>query len=365
MSERNHSRNTVAESSSQSTPSRKKLLHIIGGTTCLMLISMIVLQYMRAEPSVAQEQPQPRQNAAAEAQFYARVNNQPITYDQVARECITRHGVEVLDSMINRLIIQQECEKRGIAVTESEIKKEVNEIAGKFNLPIDAWYQMLQAERDITPDQYHRDIIWPMLALKKLAGEEITVSNEDMRIAFERDYGPRVKARLILIDGNLRRATEVWEQCQREPENFDALAQKYSADPNSRPLGGVVPAIRRHSMPPNQKQIEEAIFKLRPDVNSGISSVLQTEENRYMIVKCEGFTEPVVTDVKDVWTELHAALVEEKTQQAVATIFEDLKGTAQVINYLTRESTSGARSAPAGRSVIQQTSGRIPAAQTR
>jgi foldase protein PrsA len=264
--------------------------------------------------------------------------------------------------MINRLIIQQECEKQGIAVTESEIKSEVKEIADKFSLPIDAWYQMLKAERDISPDQYHRDIIWPMLALKKLAGQEITVTEEDMRIAFERDYGPRVKARLILIDGNLRRANQVWDECQRDPDNFDALAQKYSADPNSRPLGGVVPAIRRHSMPPNQKQIEQAIFKLRP---GEISSVLQTEQNRYMIVKCEGHTDPVVTDIKDVWTDLHATLVEEKTQQAVATIFEDLKGKAQVINYLTRESTSGARSGPTGRSTIQQTSGQVPSTQTR
>ena len=363
MSERNHSRSTVAQSPNQNPASKRKLLHIIGGTTCLMLITAVVFQYLRAEPAQSQTQPQSTQSsAAAEAQFYARVNNQPITYDQVARECVTRHGVEVLDSMINRLIIQQECEKRGIAVKESEIEQEVVEIAGKFNLPIDAWYQMLKAERDITPDQYHRDIIWPMLALKKLAGRDIKVTEQDMRIAFERDYGPRVKGRLILIDGNLRRATDVWNECQQKPDEFDSLAQKYSADPNSRPLGGVVPAIRRHSWPPNQKQIEEAVFKLRP---GEISPVLQTEENRYMIFKCEGHTDPVVTDIKDVWTDLHATLVEEKTQQAVASIFEELKGQAQVINYLTRESTVGSRSGPAGRGAIQQTSGQAPASQTR
>lgn len=362
MSERNHSHDAAAHKATPPAAPNRKRLHIVAGTACLLLTTAVVLQFMRAEPAISQTQPEGQQTnaVATQTQYLGRVNNQPISYDQVARECVAQHGVKVLDSMINRLIIQQECEKRGVVVKESEIKREVEEISGKFNLPIDSWYQMLQAERDITPDQYHRDIIWPMLALKKLAGQEITVSEEDMRKAFERDYGPRVEARLILIDGSIRRANDVWDECTRDPDNFDALAQKYSADSNSRPLGGVVPAIRRHAM--ENKQIEDAAFKLKP---GQISAVLQIKENRYMILKCEGFTEPVVDDIRDVWTELHATLVEEKTQQAVAAIFEELKDQARVINYLTRESTGGAGPGGVSTGMIRQTSGQRPAAATR
>jgi foldase protein PrsA len=361
MSEPNHSRNTANENTHQAPASRRRLVQIITGTACLLLTSAVIAQFLRANPAQSQTEQQPAtRNATANSQLLGRVNDQPITYDLVAQECVAQYGAKVLDSIINRMIIQQACEKQGISVKESEIRQEVNDIAARFNLPVDAWYQMLKAERDITPEQYHRDIIWPMLALKKLAGKEITVTEEDMRKAFERDYGPRVEARIIFIDGNPRRAADIWEECQRDPDNFDALARKYSADPNSRPLGGVVPPIRRHSM--ETKKIEEAAFRLKPGEMSGL---LQTRQNQYVIIKCEGQTEPIVSDVKDVWTELHATLVEEKTQQAVASIFSELKDQAQVINYLTRESTLGAKPGQLNPQTIRQTGGQRPATATR
>ena len=59
---------------------------------------------------------------------------------------------------------------------------------------------MLQADRKITPDQYRRNVIWPMLALKKLASEKIEVTDDDMKRAFIRDYGEKVRARMIVLD---------------------------------------------------------------------------------------------------------------------------------------------------------------------
>lgn len=361
MSERNHSPNETSSPSAEAATSGRRWIQIGAGTVCLLLTAAVVVQFMRANPAQSQTQPRPGSaNPSATAQLFGRVNNQPITYEQLARECVARHGEEVLDSIINRMIIQQACEKQGIVVKESEIKREVNEIAAKFNLPLDAWYQMLRTERDITPDQYHRDVIWPMLALKKLAGQDITVTEADMKKAFERDYGPRVEARIIFIDGNQRRAAEIWEKCQQDPDNFEALAREYSADPNSRPLGGVVPPIRRHSM--STSQVEEAAFKLQP---GEISALLQTRENQYVIIKCEGHTEPIVTDIKDVWTELRETLVEEKTQQAVAEVFDALKKESQVINYLTQESTAGARPGQLSQGGIRQTSASRPSGAVR
>ena len=55
--------------------------------------------------------------------------------------------------MINRLVIQHACEERGVAVTADEVNQEIVQIAGKFNLAVDNWFQMLQAEKNITPQQ--------------------------------------------------------------------------------------------------------------------------------------------------------------------------------------------------------------------
>jgi foldase protein PrsA len=361
MSERNHSRDETKAASPPPGGSGRRFAQLVGGTVCLLLTAAVVVQFTRANPAQSQTEARPQQaSASTTPQVFGHVNGQPILYEQVARECVTRHGEEILDSLINRMIIQQACEKQGVVVKESEIKQEVSRIAEKFNLPLDAWYQMLQAERKITPDQYHKDIIWPMLALKKLAGQEVTVTEEDMKRAFERDYGPRVEARVIFIDGNQRQAAEIWEKCRRDPDQFEAYARQYSADSNSRPLGGVVPPIRRHNA--STSKIEEEAFKLKP---GEISGMIQTRENQYVILKCEGQTDPIVTDIQDVWTELREALVEEKTQLAVAEVFESLKKESQVINYLTQESTAGPKPGQLTPATVRQTSGERPAGNDR
>ncbi len=356
MSERNHSHAANTKTSDVSAPSRR-IVHIVAGTACVGLLAAVIFQFLRAESAQSQTQPLSEQNAAGQAsttskeQYLGRVNNQPISYDEVARECVARHGSEVLEKIINRMIIQQECEKRGIVVTETQVTQEVQKICKNFKLPVETWYQMLATERNITPQQYHRDIIWPMLALKQLAGQDIAVTEEDMRKAFERDYGPRVEVRIIMVDGNIRQAGEIWDKCNANPGDFDKLAKEFSADPNSRPLGGVVPPIRKHA---GLEQVEEEAFKLKP---GEISSVIQIGKNRHVIMKCEGFTKPVVADVKDVWTELHETLMEEKTQQAVADVFESIKDKAEVINFLTKESTGPKAPSQLSPGNIRQTSG--------
>lgn len=347
MSERTHSTPPAAAP-------RKKLFPLLAGTGAAVLIAGVAFQIFQAEPAASQtREPAPAGNAqpgtatvngtaASETgSVVARVNNQPITYDIVAKECYDRHAHEVLENIINRAIIHQACQEKGVGVTDAEIQQEVHTIAKKFNLPTATWYQMLESERGITRTQYHRDVIWPMLALKKLAGTDVQVTENELQKAFIRDFGPRVEARMIVIDGNVRHATQVWEQANGDPESFATLAQQNSADPNSRALGGAVPPIRRYGAPEGtpQENVEIQAFKMQP---GEVSPVLQLGENRFVILKCEKRTDPVVTDIEQVRAELEAQLVEEKTQLAVAAVFEQIKEKAQVHNFLTGESTAGA-----------------------
>ena len=209
----------------------------------------LLMQYFRAPAGQAASDSQAgtaRVGGAKAPDVVARVGKESILYDAVAEECYKRHGKEVLDDLIHRLVIQQACETQQITVTDQEVSAEIEKIAKRFNLDVSQWLQMLQAERNITPIQYRTSVIWPMVALRKLAGEQIDLSEEDVKKAFIREYGPRVKARVIMLD-NMRRANEVWDEATRNPEDFEKLAQKYSIDPNSRALGGQVPPIPRYT----------------------------------------------------------------------------------------------------------------------
>ena len=310
---------------------------LITGTLILLIAGGVGLQMWRAKDGKAGQLPEGDTQVAAQldtlSQPVSRVNGESITYATLAKECIEMHGREVLENVINRTIIQQACAEAGVTVTDAEVNQEIVQISKKFGLPTDQWYKMLEAERGLTPIQYHRDVIWPMLALKKLAGKEVDITREMMREAYVDNYGPRVKARMIVLD-NLRRAQDTWNKVNEKPEEFENYARDLSIEPNSKTLGGRVPPIRRYSGA--DEEIRNAAFKLK-EVGE-ISGIIQVG-NQYYILQFDGRTEPVEHDPKDVEAQLHQELIEREVQKMVAETFQELKDTARVDNFLTREST--------------------------
>jgi foldase protein PrsA len=330
---------------------RKKWTLVIAGTAIVLLTAGVAIQVARptsaypedgaaakpAAPGSARTGGQPKKDNVV-----AKVGTQFVGYDELAAECVARHGKEILDNLVNRKIIQQACDAQGIEVSEAEVDAEINKIAKKFGLDRENWLKMLQAERNVTTPQYKRDIIWPMLALKKLAGEEITITPNQLKQAFIRNYGPRVKAKAIVLD-NQRRAVEVHAKVSAKPEDFERLVREHSVDPASRPLDGVIPPIPKFG---GSEALEKAAFELK---EGEISGVIQVGLNQFIILKCEGRTEPTVTDLKEVEDILKQELHEEKVQQAVAKVFQKLKDEARVDNYLTGISTAGQRKPTASR----------------
>lgn len=365
MSERMHSSSLSAKPPTKKT----KMAWAIGGTAVIVLGAGVLIQVLRAQPAfpqagAAKSGAAADQNSKANPgdarpgqEKLARVNGEYIAYDDVAKECLQRHGEEVLDALINRKIIEQACKARGIEISETEISEEILKIAKKFNMAVDQWYQMLQTERKITPLQYRRDVVWPMIALRRLAGEDVVVSQKDLKEAFERHYGSRVKARAIVLN-NQRHATEVWAKAKANPENFGKLAAEYSVEPGSRALEGAIPPIPRFS---GNSELEREAFKLKEGEISPV--IMLPKMGQYIILLCEGRTEQVIDDPSRVESQLREELKEEKTQQAVADVFERVKNEARIDNYLTRQSTGGKKKTAAtelGKGKIQPTSGTKP-----
>ena len=322
----------------KSSGSRRGTL-IVSGTLLVVLAGAIGMQVYRARDTQAAEQGGQESgirpvSSAAMQKPVGRVNGQSITYEQLAQECILRDGSSVLEQVINRVLIQQACAESGIVVSDAEVATEIQRISKKFGLPVDQWQKMLQAERGLSPIQYRRDVIWPMLALKKLAGEEVKITAKMMQDAYEDSYGPRVKARMIVL-GNVRRATEIWEKAKANPDAFEDLARSYSVEPNSKALGGTVPPIRKNSGA--HPEIRKAAFKMTTP-GQICSGPIQVDVGRYVLLKYEGRTDPVDHNKDEVKQELFTDLQEREVQRLVGETFKSLKDKARVDNYLTGES---------------------------
>jgi foldase protein PrsA len=334
---------TQTNPSNNSRSNRARAAWIAAGTAVVVVVAAVAFQFLRPREGAAGENAPETGRAAVNSgiskQPLARVNGELIAYDTVAAECMQRYGGEVLESFINRTIIHQACARQGIEIREDEVREEIVKIAKKFDIDPQNWLRVIQTERHMSPLQYEQDVIWPMLALKRLAGQDVQVNEEELQKIFVRDYGERVKARMILCD-KLHRSQEAWNMVKNDPQNFGKIAREKSIDPTSKSLDGQIQPIRRFA---GNDNLEREAFKLKDGEISGIIDVSTPEAPRYVIVLCEGRTVPIVKTLDDpgIRKEVVNQLTEEKTQVAVAKVFEKLKKDAQVDNFLSNTSTRG------------------------
>lgn len=320
--------------------SKRKILFFAAGTGLVLFAGILFFQTFNAKDGAAGEEKTAGtarisgNQPALRSQPVAKVGSVVISEDELARECLALYGPEVLENVVNRAIIQQACQKAGVVVEQAEVHAEVEKIAKRFNLDTKTWYEMLQAERKMNPNQYRRNVIWPMLALRKLAGQQTQLTQAEVQKAFVRDYGPRVKARMIMLD-NLNRAQKIWDDVKRNPADFERKARDYSIEPSSRALGGAIQPIPQYS---DNESLWKAAFKLK---EGEISGIIQIGLSRYAILLCEGYTEPVVTSIDEVKNQLLDQLAEEQAQEAVARVFDKLKKETRVDNYITNTTTGG------------------------
>ncbi len=167
------------------------------------------------------------------------VNNQSITRQQLADECVAKEGKKVLDVMIHRVLIEQALARQKLSVTAAEIDEEIDSIAQRFGISRDIWLRTLDKERGISPAQYAREIVYPAIALRKLCSRGVQVTPKDMQDAFESQYGEKLRVRMILVNTQ-QKAMALWEELHANPGGFEKAAKDHSMDPGSKSLGGLL-----------------------------------------------------------------------------------------------------------------------------
>jgi parvulin-like peptidyl-prolyl isomerase len=272
----------------------------------------------------------------------ALINGEQIRYQELAEECLLRYGEQVLDVEISHLLLNQALSKANLAVTEQDLNAEIAHAAQLSGVvdaqgrpDIEKWLQMATEEQDISKDQYLRDSVWPSAALKKLTSGSIEVSQADLQKGFDANYSERVRCRAIVLS-SMRRAQEVWAKARENTslDYFGDLAAEYSIEPSSKSLRGEVPPIRRYG---GQPQLEDVAFELQPGELSGI---IQMGE-RFVILKCEGRTQPVDVNPQEVRDILYQDIYEKKLRMAMNEKFDAIRSQARIDNYL-----SGTSQAP-------------------
>ncbi len=254
----------------------------------------------------------------------ALVNGQDISRQALTNTCLQLHGEDVLESLVNKRLILNHCEKRGIAITPDDINAEIDRMAKRFKLGREQWFELLERERGISPQEYARDIVWPTLALRKLAVSDLEVSPEEVQQELEHQYGEMIQARLIAV-GSIELAEKLHAQLTAEPDKFARLAIEHSIDINSASVGGLIQPIRRHV---GDETIEREAFSLQ---RGQVSSVLPVA-GQFVILKCEGRVPPRNVDRAKVEPQIVENIKDQKLRDVAQTLFAQLQSTATIQN---------------------------------
>ncbi len=316
----------------------RPLLLVVGGVFTLVIC--IVLRYSTGpELAVAESRTVQDQTPTAEnpktpppMQVVANVNGQQILRHELARNCLVQYGQSVLETVLNRHLIAMECDQKNVVITKQDIDAEIDQVARRFGLPVDQWLKMLSNNRDISPRHYRDEIIWPTIALRRLAKQQLNVSPEEVQQEIESRFGPQVQARMIVLkDSEL--AVKVRAAAIADPDSFSALAVKHSVDVNSASSGGMIQPIRRHL---GETQIEESAFSLQPGEISAITQI----GDQYVILQCISQIEarlPTDEYLSKAKKTIAESIRDRKLRTAGSDLFRRLQEKAEVKNVFNDE----------------------------
>ena len=211
-------------------------------------------------------------------------------------------------------------------MTTDDVDNEINDMSRRFNVPRDKWIALIQRERGVTEKQYREDIVWPMIALRRLAKGSLEPTDEQLQKQFQNQYGPTVKARIIVL-GSHKNAEETRAEVLRDPDSFGHVAREKSVDIGSASVGGWVQPIRHFS---GSAEFETAAFALS---EGKISEVVQVAD-QFIIIKCEGHLPASDVKFSDVRPRLAEVFREKQSRVLSSKIFGELQAKAAIENTL-------------------------------
>ncbi len=276
------------------------------------------------------------------------VNNQVITRQQLADETVAREGKKVLDAMIAGMLIDQSVAAAKLTITDGEINQEVAAIARGMGATPQDWLRTLDKERGISPSQYKRDIVYRIIALRRLAEPRVQVTKEDIQKAFEANYGEKLHYRMIMTASS-KDANAIWNEVKENPASFEKIARddRRSIDTETKPIGGLgLQPMARHAYP---LELSKEVFKQLVDgdpndidprhkpKDGDLTGPIQLAQSAFVIFRREKVDPAQPYDVNDEAKrkEFTQLLHEVKLKDMIQTTFNEMMDRASIENKLT------------------------------
>ncbi len=265
----------------------------------------------------------------------AYVNGEAVPVRQLGKALIEEFGPTMLKGYVERLLVFQEAEERGVAVTEEELQErmdavtdqvfrqyadrrgmteqEMAELLDDRGLNLDRSKELL-ARRLVDPD----DVRATLLA-EKMVAEGVEVTNQDVQAAYAEHYGERFEVREMTAQ-SLAQAQDLYQKLL-QGATFE-LIMRAEAGESGAWLEGLAPLTVTESHPhyPYVKELEE-----------GQVSGIFEHDGRYHIIKVIRHHSPAERPpLESVREELERRVRRRKLRERVRALLVKLRAEADI-----------------------------------
>lgn len=201
----------------------------------------------------------------------ARVNDEPITAEDLRRELIIQEGARLLLEMIDTLLITQAAEKARTSITDHELDLKVQQAIARIGSERDFEEQLKHQGR--SKEEFRQELRAEAL-LERLALAAHPLDDTDLRRYYDRHqsefrHGEQVRMRLMLFTGKAN--ADAVAGALRDPQaDFAGLAQAFSEDPATKEQGGDTGFFEREAY---AKAISDRAFVMPPGQTSPVFEV--------------------------------------------------------------------------------------------
>jgi peptidyl-prolyl cis-trans isomerase SurA len=300
----------------------------------------------------------------------ATVNGRPITYSSLDRaiaaqfpnaplkpndDQTTQLRLETLRALIDQEIMMQRAEKEGLLATDGDVEAKFNEGKAAYT---QEQFQKLLSQRKMTVEEFKAQIRRELSVQKlfnKEIGSHISISDAEVTAFYNANRASfnlaenQVRLAQILVtpaadpnvhnlkndkaqnDEQARAKIQMLQLRLRQGEDFSALAQNYSEDPNSAANGGDVGFVPQSALDKVNPDLRKAINDMTP---GEVSRILQTPEG-YRIIKIISKEPAGQRELSDprVQENIRRELFQRKDQLLRSAFYEVARNEAKVVNY--------------------------------
>jgi len=195
------------------------------------------------------------------------VAGRAVSRNEIIRILMETYGSKVVDVMVEYELAKQLAAESQAPVSDADREKFVidnllirmNE-AGLTGINRDQAIEIAKRmvlKRGESWHTYEMEV-WRLYYLDRISRSKITVTDEDLKREFEREYGEKLNLRVIAVN-NHADAAALAERV-RKGDDFARLAKDVSQDSYTANRGGVCDPVGRNALP---KAVEDEVFRLK------------------------------------------------------------------------------------------------------